>query len=127
MRAVPKFLRRTAQVNCYPCLFPLALGRNVLSIGYHREQSIVQPADVQGLESSRSLVRLSPLAGMGAGAHQVDRQTYNEQTCAEWLIYTTTHKPVSECLRLSFGKTSNCKAFPRMTFNSGNLADPSWL
>ena len=53
--------------------FPSALGKNVLSTGRNREQPIVWPAAVQGLESSRPLVRLSLLAGMGAGAHQVDR------------------------------------------------------
>ena len=48
--------------------------------------SIVWPAAVQGLESSRSLVRLSTLAGRGEGAHQMDRQTFNEQTYAKWLV-----------------------------------------
>ena len=39
------------------------------------------------------------------------------------MIIHTTHKPVSEAARLSFGKTSSCKAFAGMTFNSGNLTD----
>ena len=43
------------------------------------------------------------------------------------LIYTTTHKPVSVPVRLSFGKTSSCKALTEMTFNDGNLTGPLCL
>ena len=56
-----------------------------LSTGCQRDQSTVQPAALQRLESARSPVRLGPLARMGAGTHQMDRQTCNEQTCAKWL------------------------------------------
>ena len=58
-----------------------------MSIGHRRDQSIVQTAAVQGLEPSRSLVGLGPLAGTGAGARQRGRQTCNEQTCAKWLVF----------------------------------------
>ena len=43
------------------------------------------------------------------------------------MIIHTTHKPVSEAARLSFGKTSSCKAFAGMTFNSANLTYSSCL
>ena len=41
------------------------------------------------------------------------------------LIHATTHKPVSEFMRLRFGKTSSCKAFAGMTFTNDNLTDSS--
>ena len=43
------------------------------------------------------------------------------------LIYTTTPKPVSMLVRLSFGKTFSCKALAAMTSNNGNLTGPSCL
>ena len=49
----------------------------MLSTGHHSNQSVVRPAAAQGLESSRPLVRLGPLARMGAdcllGRHAVAR------------------------------------------------------
>ena len=45
----------------------------------------------------------------------------------QMLIHRTIPKPVSMPVRLSFGKTSSCKAFAAMTFNSGNLTGPSCL
>ena len=67
--------------------FPSALGKKTLSIGHHRDQSIVWLAAVLGLESSRSLVRPSVLVGTSARACQMSRQTCNEQTCAKWLVF----------------------------------------
>ena len=43
------------------------------------------------------------------------------------LIYTTTPKPVSMLVRLSFGKTFSCKALAAMTSNNGNLTGPLHL
>ena len=47
------------------------------------------------------------------------------------LIHSTIPKPVSVPARLSFGKTSSCKAHltvsSAMTSNSGNLTGPSCL
>ena len=43
------------------------------------------------------------------------------------LIYTTTPKPVSMLVRLSFGKTFSCKALAAMTYSNGNLTGPSCL
>ena len=51
--------------------------KSILSVGRHRDQSIVQLVAVHGLESSRFLVRLNPPAGVGVEAHQMGRQTCN--------------------------------------------------
>ena len=40
------------------------------------------------------------------------------------LIHTTTPKPVSMAVRLSFGKTLSCKALAAMTYSNGNLTGP---
>ena len=45
----------------------------------------------------------------------------------EHTLIHTTHKPVSESVRLSFGKTSSYRSFAGMTFNSGSMTDPSCL
>ena len=43
------------------------------------------------------------------------------------LIHSTTHKPVSEFVKLPFGETPSCKAFAEITFSSGKLIGPSCL
>ena len=97
-----------------------------MSIGCHRDKSIVWPAAVQGLESSRFLVRLTPLPRTSAGAHQVDSKTCHEKMCKMVDLHDNL-KSVSESVRLSFGKISQFNIFPGRTFNCGSLKDPSFL
>ena len=70
------------------------------------------------------------------GPHHVTNHSGNEiiglrsmktEGITHMLIHTTTHKPIFESARLSFGKTSSGKTFARITFNSDNLTDPFCL
>ena len=66
----------------------MSFRQSVLSAGHHRDWFIARLTAVQGLEYSRSLVRLSLPDGMGVRTDESEgRWTCSEQSCAKVLIF----------------------------------------